>query len=267
MDNSEPGEFPAARDRHFVTALARGLAVLKCFKSGEERLGNQDLAERCNLPKSTVTRLTHTLTKLGFLHQSEPQGRYRLGMATLTLGGTTLSRLDIKEIGQPLMQALATDTGSMVLLGMRDDLSMLYVECCRGSSIITLRLGIGSRMPIATTSVGRAYLVGADEAERPELQTRIRAFDPVAWPRLERGIQQALDDMAEYGCIRSFGDWHREINGIAVPLAFGHGLPLMGLSAAGPALSMTPEYLMDKVRPKLIATARQFVCQVNGSCR
>lgn len=248
-----------------MTALARGLAVLKCFKSGEERLGNQDLAERCKLPKSTVTRLTYTLTKLGFLHQVEPQGRYRLGMATLALGGTTLSRLDIKEIGQPLMQALATETGSMVLLGMRDDLSMLYIECCRGNSIITLRLGIGSRMPIATTSVGRAYLVGTNAAERHELESRIRGFDPVAWPRLERGIHQALSDMTQYGCIRSFGDWHPEINGIAVPLAFGKGLPLMGLSAAGPALSMTPEYLMDKVRPKLIATAREIVRQVNAS--
>ncbi len=45
-------------DRRFVSALARGLQVLRCFKLGEERLGNQQLAERCQLPKSTVTRLT-----------------------------------------------------------------------------------------------------------------------------------------------------------------------------------------------------------------
>ncbi len=76
-------------DRHFVTALARGLDVLRCFRSGEERLGNQELAERRKLPKSTVTRLTYTLTKLGYLHHVEESGRYRLGMATLMLGGTS----------------------------------------------------------------------------------------------------------------------------------------------------------------------------------
>jgi len=71
----------AKEDRHFVTALARGLRLLQVFRSGEERLSNQELAERCSLPKSTVTRLTYTLTLLGFLHHHQDTGRYRLGMA------------------------------------------------------------------------------------------------------------------------------------------------------------------------------------------
>ena len=33
-------------DRHFVTALARGLELLACFRSGDKMLGNQELAER-----------------------------------------------------------------------------------------------------------------------------------------------------------------------------------------------------------------------------
>jgi hypothetical protein len=48
----------AKEDRHFVTALARGLSVLSCFSSGEKMLGNLDIAKRCKLPKSTVSRLT-----------------------------------------------------------------------------------------------------------------------------------------------------------------------------------------------------------------
>jgi hypothetical protein len=41
------------QDRHFVTALSRGLDVLSCFRSGSRLLGNQDISERCRLPKST----------------------------------------------------------------------------------------------------------------------------------------------------------------------------------------------------------------------
>ena len=90
-------------DRHFVTALARGLQLLRCFRSGEERLGNQQLAERCGLPKSTVTRLTYTLTRLGYLYHdtqtghSGHAGRYRLGLAALGIGGSTLARLEVRE--------------------------------------------------------------------------------------------------------------------------------------------------------------------------
>ena len=64
-------------DRHFVTALARGLEVLSCFRSGDKALGNQEIAQRCKLPKSTVSRLTSTLTKLGYLIQVEDSGKYR----------------------------------------------------------------------------------------------------------------------------------------------------------------------------------------------
>ena len=71
------------QDRHFVTALSRGLDVLSCFRSGSRLLGNQDISERCSLPKSTVSRLTYTLTKLGYLHYVRESGKYRLGTATL----------------------------------------------------------------------------------------------------------------------------------------------------------------------------------------
>jgi len=247
----------AKEDRHFVEALARGLKVLQCFASGEERLGNQDLAERCGLPKSTVTRLTYTLTKLGFLHHVADEGRYRLGMATLTLGGTTLSRLDAKEVSRPLMQDLANATECLIALGLRDGMSMLYMETCRSDSIVTLRLNIGSRIPLAVSAMGRAYLAAARPGARRGLEERIRALDPTGWPRIARGIQQAVDDLAQHGCCCSFGDWRGEVNAIAAPVRVGKGLPLMVLSAAGPS-AMPAEVFMRDVRPLLLGTVAEI---------
>jgi DNA-binding IclR family transcriptional regulator len=216
------------------------------------------ISERCRLPKSTVTRLTYTLTRLGYLHHVEESGRYRLGMATLMLGGTTLARLDVKEMSRPLMQQLAIDTGTQVSLGLRDEMSMLYIENCRGHSIVTLRLDIGARIPLATTAMGRAYLAAAPENVRLALEERIQALDPIAWPRIEKGLRQACADLAESGCVGSFGEWQKEINGIAVPFQPGGGLPLMVINAAGPAQSMSRDTLLGEVRPKLIAMVREI---------
>ena len=84
----------AGKDRRFVTALARGLDVLRAFRPGDAQLANREIAARTNLPRPTVSRLTHTLTQLGYLvHESETE-RYRLGSAVLSLGiavHTTLS--------------------------------------------------------------------------------------------------------------------------------------------------------------------------------
>lgn len=259
------GALPATRpDRQFITALARGLQVLRCFRSGEERLGNQQLAERCQLPKSTVTRLTHTLTSTGYLQQDAASGRYRLGMAALGIGGSTLARLAIKDISRPLMQALAERSGLQITLGLRDDLAMLYVETCRGGSILTLQLDVGSRIPLAVTAMGRACLAGMAPAARQDALARLRALDPANWPAVEAGILQAQADLAAHGCCGAFGDWKPEIHGIAIPLALaqglpgGNGLPDMVVSAAGPALTRTPESYMAEVRPQLITLVQDI---------
>ena len=249
----------AKEDRHFVTALARGLEVLHAFKSGEERLSNQEISERCGLPKSTVTRLTYTLTKLEFLHYVQESGRYRLGLKTLALGGTTLSRLDVKEASNPLLEQLANDTGSMVSLGIRDELSMLYIENCRSqSAILTLRLGVGSRLPLATTAMGRGYLAGSPAAARELLEERIQAVDPQAWPPIQKGIRKAVSDLKTHGCVTSFGEWRREINAIAVPMPLNPGLPLMVVNVAAAAQSISPQTFMNELRPRLIATVRSI---------
>jgi len=53
-------------DRQFATTLARGLEVLRCFTPLEPLLGNKEISVRTGLPKPTVSRLTYTLTKLGY---------------------------------------------------------------------------------------------------------------------------------------------------------------------------------------------------------
>ena len=63
-------------DRQFVTALARGLELLRCFTPSESALSNLDLAKKSGLPRPTVSRLTHTLARLGYLRPLQ-RGNYQ----------------------------------------------------------------------------------------------------------------------------------------------------------------------------------------------
>ena len=240
-------------DRHFVTALARGLDVLSCFRSRDKLLGNQELARRCGLPKSTVSRLTYTLTRLGYLDYDEETGRYRLGTATLALGSTMLARMDVREQARPLMQELANYSQGMVSLGTRDRLSMIYVENCRSPSALTLSLDVGSRIPLATTAMGRAYLALCPPAERRELLERLREQDAAHWPRVRDGIEAALAQHRELGVCCSFGDWQRDVNAIAIAFHAGRDGRLMAINCGGPAFLLDKDFLLSEVRPRLIA--------------
>lgn len=70
-------------DHRFATTLASGLELLRCFTVSGPALGNRELADLLRLPKSTISRLTFTLTALGFLRKNQALGKYELGPAVL----------------------------------------------------------------------------------------------------------------------------------------------------------------------------------------
>ena len=249
----------AKRDRHFVTALARGLEVLACYRHGDRVLGNQELSKRCGLAKSTVSRLTHTLTKLGYLIYVEDSAKYSLGTATLSLASAMLSRLDIRKLAHPLMQQLAEFGQCMVSLGSRDRLSMIYIDAVRGSAAVTLSLDSGARIQIATSAMGRAYLTAIPDSERDDIMDRVREIaDAGRWTELQRGVAKALRDVRELGVCCSFGEWQKDVNAIAVPVRPGGGLPPMAISCGAPAYMVSKEFLLEKVRPRLIALVNEL---------
>ncbi|MEH3119125.1 MAG: IclR family transcriptional regulator [Methylorubrum populi] len=245
-------------DRHFVTALARGLAVLACFGRERRMLANHDIAEACNLPRSTVSRLTYTLTKLGYLHYVEESGKYRFGMQLIALSSMALGGLDVRQIARPVLRSLAQATNASVALGVRDRLSMRYIDCHRGPAAISLNIDTGSRISLGRSALGRAYVAVCSDGERSALYAELQAYDPLAWPALRAGLDKAVVEHREIGCCTSFGDWQASASAIAVGFLPGGGLPPMSVSCGAPTVITDAAFLMDVARPKLIEAVRGF---------
>lgn len=245
-------------DRYFITALSRGLDVLACFRSGDASLSNQQISERCGLPKSTVTRIVYTLAKRGYLVQVEPGGRYALGTATLALGSSMLARMDIRQYARPLMQELADYAGATLALGVRDRLSIIYTEVVRSTATLALTLQVGSRIPIATSAIGRAYLAGSPESERNAIMRLASDLDESASDALREGLARGREDYEKFGCATSFGDWQKDVNGIAVTFRSAGTIPVHVLNCGGPSSSLSKEFLLNDVRPRLLALARKL---------
>ncbi len=248
-DGIEPGE---ESERQSVRALARGLEILRCFKPGDRFLGNQEISQRTGLPKPTVSRLTYTLTGLGYLNYSEKYGKYYLGTSVLALGYTMLANMDVRKIARPFMRELGEYAQASVSIGVQDRLNMLYVEAYRSSSTVTLTLDVGSQIPIATTSMGRALLCALPEQERVELLEHIRVRSGELWPKIEAGFLQARKDYEERGVCFSLGDWKKDVHAVATALVPADGSRILVFNCAGAAFQLRRHMLEDDIGPRLL---------------
>jgi len=254
----------SAADRKFVSALARGLEVLRAFTPSEGLLGNGEIVERTGLPKPTVTRLTYTLTKLGYLTHHERLSKYQLAPAALSIGYSALANMRIRQIARGSMQALADYADASVALGTRDRLDLIYVEHCRSRRGVMLRLGLGSRIPIANTAMGRALIAGLPEAERDWLLGYMRRDAGKAWPKLRAGIERAVDDVAQRGFTIALGEWERDINAVGVPLIAPDGSGAFAFNCGAPAFQLTRERLESDIDPRLVNMARNVEVDLSG---
>src|SRR5579859_7419806 len=108
-----------ATDRSFVVALARGLDVLRAFRPNDGLLGNQEIAARTNLPKPTVSRLTYTLTKLGYLTSVPRFEKYQLAPSAIACGYAALANLRVRHLSDPLRDEVMRATGCVLAFGGR----------------------------------------------------------------------------------------------------------------------------------------------------
>jgi DNA-binding IclR family transcriptional regulator len=256
VETADQLEADEIKDRQFVVALARGLEVLRAFTTKDNILGNQDIAAITHLPKPTVSRLTHTLTRLGYLTYSERLGKYQLGTAVLSLGYAALANIGVRQIARPFMQELADYANASVSLGSRDRLNMVYVEHCRSDATVTLRLDLGSRIPVETTAMGRALLAALPASERKYLMDHAAKHDPKNWPRIKSGIEQAVEDYRNHGFVISAGEWQSDVHAVGVPLLPPDGSPILALNCGGPAFLFDRKRLTEDLGPRLVNLVR-----------
>ena len=245
-------------DHQFSMNLARGLQVLRAFTASEPVLGNRELAERTGLPKATISRITYTLTLMGYLARDASQKRYCLGPGVLSLGHPLLASMPVRQVAGPLLQALARQTGCSVNLAMRDRDQVVYVSAVRADTSNPHLPDIGTTRPLLATAIGRALIFGAQPDEQTAILNRLRLQAPE-----QVALQQAMLDtdrlrFEREGFCLSEGDAFLGIHAIAMPLVRRPGEPLLAVNCSLSAERNVDSLLCRHALPLLRHMVRQF---------
>lgn len=249
----------------FVSSVARAFSILRCFEGGAQHLGNQEIARQTGLPKPTVSRLTFTLSSLGYLTYSAALEKYALGTAVLSLGHAFMKGNDVVAVARPLMRELADYTQSAVMLAAADGMRMVLLQVCQGDATFQMTLEPGARVPHGSTALGRA-----DLAARPldEFERRVAEFEqecePGYWPKIRAGIVRARQDYEHHGFCFSLGDWNPEVFAIGVPMVSADRSRILAFNCSGRISVMTRDKLVDDFGPRLVALRDQVYTMTEG---
>src|SRR5256885_7638524 len=241
-----PGK-KTATDRSFVVALSRGLDVLRAFKPNDGLLGNQEIAARTGLPKPTVSRLTYTLTKLGYLMPVPRFEKYQLAPAAMALGYAALANLGVRHLSESFREEVMRETGGAVAIGGRDRTSMIYFGQSRNGLTLGVQLDVGSRIPIATTAMGRAYIWALPPDDRAALLRELREHYGSRWPRMREGIERAGEMVAKQGFAISAGEWHGDVHAVGVDFKRNDGTGTYAFKCGAPAFRFTVDRLPNGI--------------------
>ncbi|MCF3933079.1 IclR family transcriptional regulator [Acuticoccus sp. M5D2P5] len=238
--------------------MARGLDVLRAFRPRESSLTNNEIAMRTGLPKPTVSRLTYTLCRLGYLVLMESTGTYRLGPGVLELGYGVLAGIDINTRAMDEMRALCSGPSQHVSAGLaeRHEFRAVLVSIQRSDNTLSLSMNVGSSLPLFHSAVGRAILVGMSDAERQETVDRANIARPGEAEAIERSVDMAFEDYERFGYCTSFGDFVPEMNAIAVPVLSLNGNRVYGLNVNAPAFVLSAAALKDAYGERLVEAGR-----------
>jgi IclR family pca regulon transcriptional regulator len=242
--------------RQSLQSLERGIAVIQVFTRERPSLTLSEVARLTGITRATARRILLTLEEIGHVRSD---GRlFSLTPRVLTLGWAYLSSLNLFETAQPMMEELALATNESCSAATLDLPDIVYVARMPTRRIMTISLGVGTRLPAHCTSMGRVLLAGLPEAELDAFldEVELEAFTPrtVTDPA---HLRQAIDQVRERGWALVDQELEVGLRSIAAPLrAGGRTMAALNVAVAAPRVGL--DRLRGAMLPALLQTAEKI---------
>ena len=239
-----------------VSALARGVQILRCLTAETPELSARELIASTGLPKPTFFRLAATLCSAGLLRYSKASATFMLAPGLLTLASSLWARTHVRQLAFGQMQALADRVRGQVTLALGVALDLVFVELAQSSQCATFRPAMGGHVSLSRTATGRAYLAALPATQAQRYVDGVQAADAQQGQWLIERLAQTRDDLQQRGFCVSRGDLHRELEAVAVPVRATTPDEIYVLTCTVPVFELTPGQLDEDIGPRLVALAR-----------
>lgn len=208
-----------AKSTYFVQSVDRAIDILDCFTFNRKELTQSDIVQQTGLNRTTAMRLLSHLAGRGILKYNDQDRAYRLGNKILELGGIALSSISLRKIAGPYLTRLRNDIGNTILLGVRMEDDLVYVDKREGKVVMVTTSEIGRRRPLHFGMLGMVLMAYLPQQEQERLLAKdpLKAYTPTSITNNEAFLH-TLADIRRNGFYIGREDVFEGLGGISAPV-------------------------------------------------
>lgn len=249
----------APKKEELLDSLTKGLALLRLFAGGAERLTMQEVAEQLDVTRAAARRLLLTLQHNGYLSQDGRE--FALTPRVMELGYAYFASMNLPQLARPYLQALCAQLGESCSVGVLDAESVVLVAREEPRQLLRVDMALGRRMPAYAHSLGRVLVAGMEDdaldayLASAELR-KLTPFTVSSRTALARTLRQIRAD----GYCVLVSELVDGYAGISVPLRNQAGKVVAGLGYSMVLGSRDKAHLETRFLPPL----REAAAQIEG---
>jgi IclR family pca regulon transcriptional regulator len=248
-----------AGDPDFMATLARGLAVIRAFTQQRRRPTIAQLSLKTGIPRAAVRRCLYTLSQLGYVSSDDGRG-FALRPRVLALGHAYLTSSPLAASAQPILDQVSDAVHESCSMAILEDDDILYIARSRTSTrIMSIDLGVGSRLPAYCTSMGRVLLAGLAPKQLAAYLARARLV-----PHTQRTVtapeklRQIVDAARAAGFAIVDQELEIGLRSIGVPVRDAHGRIAAAVNISVHASRLSCADMEAQLRPPLVGAAHEL---------
>jgi DNA-binding IclR family transcriptional regulator len=235
-----------------VQSVQRAAALLEAIADSAAPLTAPELAERCELNRSTAWRILATLEDDGLVDRDPATNRYSIGYSLTRLASAATGSLPRQA--RPHLEELSQRTGETVSLAVPRRLQLVYVDQVQAPHVMAADW-LGRAVPLHATSTGKALLaflppeeLGAAVAQPLPSFTGRTITDPAR-------LREELDRIRRRGYAVSRGELESALWGASAPVRDRAGRPIAVVSLWGAEARLKAKGRLDELGRAAAATA------------
>ncbi len=251
-----PEARPGPTSPLFVQSLEKGLQVLEAFQA-HRAMTLPEIALAVDITKSSAQRMVHTLESIGYLMRDPALKRFRLTAKAVSLGYGFLAKEPLLQNAYSILHRLAQECGESVNFSIPDGDDMLFVMRIHSHRHIPVYMPTGTRIPMASSSSGRALLAALPPETAAERLATVSLQPHTARTTTSRKELRRLVDEAR-GAGYAYADeefFTGDLNVAAAVLADGR-LPVAAVNISVPKPRWTLERACEELAPLAMRAAR-----------